>query len=449
MAAGDHVARESTQIALAVEGHTAEAQGAQESGSHTGPVYLYFSLLSLLVSFTAPGAPLLTIPTTFMLKNQLHASASQVALFGFLTAAPLYLSPVFGLARDRWNPLGRRDRGYLLLFAPVSMLAFAGLALSRLSVVGLLAGILIATVASQFMLAAYSGLTALVGQEQSMSGRLASLLGVMGSAPLVGGALVSGWIVAHVSPRNTFLGAAAMAVAIGLLGMWKPSAVFEHVYSHPMAQGADFWGDVKRLLRHKAIYPVLLISSLSQFTPGLNTPMQYYLTDKLGAADAMYGYYLAIYAASYIPTYFVYGWLCKRVSLKKLLFWGTVIEIPQMVPLVFVHSGHQALVLAVPLGLMGGLAIAAYTDLTMRACPPGLQGTFMALMVSLVSLAISGGNLIGTALYSASANFGFVYDVIATVIVYTAILPLLKLIPRGIIATADGERNPAFEVGAQ
>src|ERR1700683_1132480 len=148
-------------------------RSVDDSGNRVVPVYLYFSLLTLLVSLTTPGAPLIGIPTAFMLKNQLHASASQVAMFGFLTALPLYLSPIFGLTRDRWNPFGLRDRGYLLLFAPAMALAFSALAYSKLSLAGLFAGVLIATIASQFMSAAFSGLMALVGQEQLMSGRLA------------------------------------------------------------------------------------------------------------------------------------------------------------------------------------------------------------------------------------------------------------------------------------
>jgi MFS family permease len=446
MAARSTIAQASTLTTSPAEDGSTAARDPQGGASQAGRVYLYFGLLTLLLSLTSPGAPLLGIPTAFMLKNQLHASASQVARFGFLTALPLYLSPIFGLTRDRWSPLGLRDRGYLLLFAPAMVLAFLGLASSKLSFVGLFTGILIATVASQFMMTAYTALTALVAQEQLMSGRLASLLGIVGSIPLVGGALVSGWLVEHISPSNTFLAATALALGVGLIGVWKPSAVFEHAYSHPLAQGADFWGDVQRLFRHKAIYPVLLINCLSQFMPGIYTPMQYYLTDKLGAPDGVYGYYMAIFSLSFVPTYFLYAWLCKRVSLKKLLLWGTIIEIPQMVPLMLIHSGHQAMVLAIPLGLMGGIAAAAYNDLTMRSCPPGLQGTFMTLMVALVAVAVGGGNLIGTALYSSSPSLGFFYDVIATVVVYAAILPLLKLIPREVIATADGERNPAFEV---
>lgn len=408
-------------------------------------VYLYFATLVLLVTLAAPAGTLVSISTAFVLKNQLHAWPSQVALFSFVTSLPLYLAFLFGLTRDRWNPFGLRDRGFLLLFASLTALALAWIAQSRLSFLGLFAGMMVAMIAFQFVSAAYTGLMALVGQEQLMSGRLASLAGTVGLIPAAIGASASGWLVEHVSPHETFLTAAALALCVALIGLWKPPAVFEQAYGQPIARGTDLRGDVKRLLKHRAIYPALAIVFLDQFMPGGTTPMQYYLTDRLHAPDEMYGYYMAIFVGSFIPTFLLYAWLCKRITLEKLLWWGTVIMIPQTVPLAFIHSGNQALLLAMPLGLLGGVAGASYLDLAMRTCPPGLQGTYMMLSGGLSSLSAGISNVVGAAIYSASPRYGFLYDVIAMVLVFTAILPMLKLIPREIVARTDGEHNAAMD----
>lgn len=417
------------------------------SAGRAAGVYLYFAPLAFLVALSTPGGNLVGISATFMLKDQLHASASQVAAFNFLTTLPVYFSVAFGFTRDLWNPFGMRDRGYLLLFAPVTALIFCWMAYFGLSLAGLFAGMLLAMVSFQFISASYSGLMALVGQEQLMSGRLASLLGIASLVPAIVGAVASGWLVAHASSRHAFLVVAALALAIALFGMWKPPAVFAQTYEQPIARAAGFWSDVKRLLAHRAIYPAVIVNFLSQFMPGMNTPMQYYLTDRLGAPDAVYGYYMAIFVSAFLPVYFLYAWLCKRISLQKLLWWGTLIAIPQTLPLAFIRSGEQAMLLAMPLGLMGGIAGAAYIDLAMRSCPPGLQGTFMMLVSGAIALSTSVSNLLGSGIYSASPTHGFLYDVITTVLFTTAILPLLTLIPQELIATSDGERNPALEAG--
>lgn len=421
--------------------------GCGFNASVVSRVYLYFGALTLLVHLGA-GGPLLGICMSFMLKDELHAAASQVAVFGFLISLPVYHSFIFGVARDLWSPFGMRDRGYLLLFAPVVSVIFVVLAFSPPSFPSLFVGMFLAMIAFRFIFAAFTGLMALVGQERFMSGRLAALLLVVGSIPGIAGAIASGWFVEHVSPRDTFLVLAAMVLGIALVSVWKPSAVFENTYDTRLARSEPFGASVKRLLGHKAIYPAVLITFLFQFMPGVGTPLLYYLTDKLHARPAMYGYYHAIFAASLIPVFLFYGWLCRRIPVGKLLWWGTLVTIPQMIPLAFIHSGKEAMVMAVPIGLMGGIAGAAYTDLTMRSCPSGLHGTLMMLVGGVYALSTEGGNLLGTAIYSLSPKHGFLYDVIVAVLVYGTILPVLKTIPADIINTSDGERTAALAAGS-
>lgn len=109
-------------------------------------------------------------------------------------------------------------------------------------------------------------------------------------------------------------------------------------------------------------------------------PVQFYLTNQLHASDDGYSNFLGVFAISFIPTYLLYGYLCTKIPPNRLLWWSTIAAVPQMVPLAFVHSGNLALIMAVPMGLMGGMATASYFDLAVRSCPPGLQGTLMMLV---------------------------------------------------------------------
>jgi hypothetical protein len=111
-----------------------------------------------------------------------------------------------------------------------------------------------------------------------------------------------------------------------------------------------------------------------------------------------------------------------------------------MVPLIFIHSVTGALVAAVPIGLMGGIATGAYLDLIIRSCPAGLQGTTLMLASSLYFLVSRFGDVLGTHLYDYFGSFHVC--VIAITTVYALILPALLLVPRHLIATADGEAPP-------
>ena len=133
----------------------------------------------------------------------------------------------------------------------------------------------------------------------------------------------------------------------------------------------------------------------------------------------------------------LFGLLCQKFPLKTLLLLGTVAAIPQMVPLVFIHSVTGALIAAVPIGLMGGVATASYLDLIIRSCPRGLQGTTLMLSSALFFIASRFGDVLGTLLYDYYGGFGVC--VIAITVVYAMILSALLLVPKHLIATADGQ----------
>ena len=406
-------------------------------------IFSYFGSLIFFMTLASPAGFLGDISTSYMLKDRLHATASEVSNFRIYSAIPVYFAFVFGFVRDRWNPLGLRDRGYLLVFGPVTALAYAWLAWQKLTFAGLMAGMLVAGLAFRLVGAAYQGLISLIGKEKLMSGRLVTVWQIVSSIPAVVAAFASGWAAKSLEPRYTFLILAAFALATGLLGLWRPAAVYARAYDAPEARHDGAAGDIKRLLRHKPIYPVLLICFMWNFAPGGATPLQYYLTNELHASDAAYANFNAIFAAAFIPTFFVYGLLCKKVPLEKLLYWGTVAAVPQMVPLALVGSPESALWLAAPIGLLGGVASAAYFDLAIRSCPPGLQGTLMMGVDAVLVISGRFGDRLGSAIYDADPRTGFVWCVVATTIVYALILPVIRLVPREIIVTADGEASPS------
>jgi len=421
-----------------------------DESPHTGQTFLYFGSLTLFIYLATPDRSLMDIQTSFMLKNQLNATATQTSLFRLITGIPIYLAFVCGMVRDQWNPLGLRDRGFFFIFAPATAAIYICMGFSGLSYPVLFIGMLLAMVVSRFTLAAYQGLIALVGQERLMSGRLSVLWNVVIQLLATAGYFASAYISMHsksLTPRATFLLVAAAMCCLAFLGLWKPRSVFSNAYNQPQAIGTNFLGDISRLVKHRAIYPAVLICFLWNFAPGFATPLQYYLTT-LGASDAVFSYFNGAFTAAFIPTFLLYGFLCRRVSLNKLLWISTIIAVPQLVPMAFLHSANGAIALAVPMGLLGGLAQAAYIDLAMRSCPPGLQGTLMMLVDGVYALSARGGDVLGSAIYGSSPTHGFLLCVIATTAVYALILPLILLVPKRLIATADGQADldVGFEV---
>lgn len=404
-------------------------------------IFLYLGVLIVLLALGSPAGGLIDIPVSFLLKNKLHLEAHQVATFRLVAAIPLYLSFAFGFVRDSWNPLGMRDRGFMLLFGGVSALLYALFAATSLGTTTLLVAVIALTASFLFVSSAQNGLTAALGQQHAMTGQLSAVWNVFLSIPTMA-ALLAGGLLSEVleeqggdaAIRILFLVGAAIMATVALYAMWRPGEVFDNVDvgTGRASRPAD---DIRRLVRHWPIYPALLIWLLWNFAPGSTTPLQYHLQNSLHASDSQWGLWNAIFAASFIPTFIAYGILCRRFTLKTLLWWGTLIAVPQMVPLLFIHSVTGALIAAVPIGLMGGIATGAYLDLIMRSCPRGLEGTTLMLANSLYFVVTRFGDLLGTHLYD---HFGgFDICVLAITIVYALILPSLLLVPNSLIATAD------------
>jgi MFS family permease len=406
-------------------------------------IFLYLGILIVLLAFGSPSGGLIDIPVSFLLKNKLHLKAHEVANFRLMAAIPLYLSFVFGFIRDSWNPFGIRDRGFMLLFGAISALLYVCFAFTPMSYLTLLVAVVLLTTSFLFVASAQNGLTAMLGQQHAMTGQISAVWNVFLSTPtflaLLAGGTLSGMLEEKgddQAVRILFLVGAAIMAAVAVYALWRPKQVFDNVRvedggdGHPMK-------DVRRLVRHWPIYPALLIWLLWNFAPGSATPLQYHLQNNLHASDDQWGQWNAIFAASFIPTFIVYGLLCRRLTLKTLLWWGTAIAVPQMVPLLFIHSVTGALIAAVPIGLMGGIATGAYLDLIMRSCPRGLQGTTLMLAGSLYFIVSRFGDVLGTNLYD---HFGgFTVCVVAITVVYAMMLPAILLLPASLIATADGQ----------
>jgi MFS family permease len=388
---------------------------------------------------------LIDIPVSFFLKNRLHLTAHEVANFRLVAAIPLYLSFVFGFIRDMWNPLRMRDRGFILLFGGISALLYVVFAFTPMSYATLLAAVVTLTVSSLFIASAQNGLTSVIGQQHAMTGQISAVWNIFLSIPTVGALLIGGKLSGMLEDedpdqavRILFLVGAGIMTTVALYALWKPPAVFDNVHAETGAEVHPI-RDLKRLVRHRPIYPAMLIWLLWNFAPGSTTPLQYHLQNSLHATDAQWGQWNAIFAASFIPTFVVFGFLCRKLPLKTLLLWGTIAAVPQMVPLLFIDTVPQALIAAVPIGLMGGVATGAYLDLIIRSSPKGLQGTTFMMASSLYFAVSRFGDVLGTRLYDRYA--GFTVCVIAITIVYGLILPALLLVPKRLTATADGQTS--------
>jgi Na+/melibiose symporter-like transporter len=409
-------------------------------------ILIYLGVLVFILGFGTPFGGLINVPISFFLKNKLHMKAHEVAGFLAIAGIPLYLGFLCGFVRDSWNPFGRRDRGYMMLFGAICAALYVAFAFVPVNATTLLAAVLLMTTAFLFVQSAQTGLGSTLARQHVMTGQLSSVLNVVtsiaGTIPLIVGGYLSNMLEgenASKAARLLFLAGAAIMGGVALFAMWRPRVVYDNVHAEH-GKVANPLGDIVRLFKHWPALPALLIWSLWNFAPGSVTPLQFYLQNTLHADDAAWGLWNAIFAVSFIPTFALYGFLCRKVPLRTLLFWGTIFGVPQMIPLLFTPTVTTALIAAAPIGLMGGVASAAYLDLLIRSCPKGLEGTIIMASNSLYFVMSRGGDILGTSLYDHFHSF--TVCVIAITVVYALILPTLLLVPRRLTATPDGQAPP-------
>jgi len=403
---------------------------------------IYGGVLLTLVQFAVPYEGLIGLPVLFFLKNKLGLSAHGVAQFNLIASIPLFVGFAFDFLRDVWSPFGKGDRAHLLVFGLMTSAAYGVMTVLQPTYGVLLGGVLLSTIAIQMVWSAGRGSTSAVGQDEAMTG-LMSVLGNLSVlvpnlvAYFAGGAL-SGYLEHHdaaTAARILFALGAGLMIAVSILGLLGPRRLLDA--HHARARSHTLAGDFIRLLRHRPLYPIMAIQLLWQFSPAVGAVLPFHLANDLHATDAQVGLWYGIFFGSFAPIMLAYAWLCRRVKLNVLLWVGTVLAVSQMAPLLFAQTPNQALVAACLMGLIGGLGQAAYTDLAIRACPPGLQGTMMMMFLAMYYVSLRFGDLLGAWLFDQQG--GFQTALFASMGVYALILPMLLLIPRDLKGSADGE----------
>jgi MFS family permease len=412
------------------------------SGRRRVQAFAFGGLLLVLMNFSSPAGGVIDIPVTFFLKNRMHLQSHELAIFKLWIGLPLILGFVFGYIRDRWSPFGGGDRAHLLVFGVVTALIYGAMALMNPTYAMFLVGLFVATMAFRMVSSAVYGLTNTLARKHAVSGQMSGIISLGSALPdlvsFVGGGLLSQTLEgegAAAAARVLFFCAAGLMLAIAVLGFVGPQWVFEEarhdIDTVPLPR------DLKRIARHWPIYPAMLIQLLWQFSPGSGTVLQYHIVDHLHATDAQWGAWQGVFFGSFIPIYAFYGWLSRKFRLRVLLWFGFSVAVFQMVPLLLVRDAVGALVAAVPMGILGGIAQAALVDLVIRSAPRGCQGAMMMLFYACYYVSVRAGDLLGTWIYD--KHGGFIPTVVVTIIVYALILPVILLVPKRLTATRDGE----------
>ena len=397
-------------------------------------VDVYVGLLMLLYGLVAQ---LFLLPVQFYLKDNLHLGPQAVALFVFLIGIPTYVAFLFGSLRDRWRPRVGGDRAYLMGAGLLSAVGYLYLANSRVTYTHLLVALLFLMAGAQMVATVIQAVSAAAAQRDGTTGRLSAVYWIGYNLPVALAALAGGWLTSHATPHRTFLLLAGISVVIALLSLWRPRPVYDGLPERPwLAEGGQH--ALARLVRHRSLWPAVLVNGMWSFGLCFGTPAQYYLTDRTHVSPALspeqYGLWLTLFSVAFLPTTALYGLVSRHWPLSLSLRAGTGLAVFQTVLFLLIHTPGTAYAAAVVGGLCGGFVNGAYWDLLMRSAPKGLEGTAMTMGAAAVLASAAGTSLLGAVVY---AHGGFALTVWLTTLVYALIFPVILRVPRSVTATHD------------
>ena len=90
-----------------------------------------------------------------------------------------------------WNPLGMRDRGFMLVFGSACALLYLGFAFLPMTYSSLLIAVIVLTTSFLFVASAQNGLASTIGQQHAMTGQISAAWNVFASIPLVAALLAT------------------------------------------------------------------------------------------------------------------------------------------------------------------------------------------------------------------------------------------------------------------
>jgi len=392
--------------------------------------------LSLLLS---NSTGLAILPLQYLLKDRMHLGATAIAGFFALAAAAWYAKPLAGMLSDSVPLWGTRRRSYLLGSSALVILLWGLLdVLPRRygPILWAMAGVNAMCV---ILSSVAGGMIVEAGRRSGLTGRLSVLRTlVLGAAGLAAGP-VGGFLAARAFGWTCATEAILFLLLIPAVAWLLPEP---RAASRAGAALVDLRRQFGAMRRCRPLWIAAAFLFLDQLSPGFGMPLFFYQTETLKFSSQFIGNLGLIAGLGGVAGVVLYGVLCSRVPLNRMLAGGIVFSAAGSLLYLGYHSQRAALgIEAANAFLSAGVAI-ALLDLAARATPRGSEALCYSLLMSAANLGVSLANVSGSWLYEKQhvplPNLIWINAV-------TSALPLLALplIPRALMAHPDGGRVQA------
>jgi MFS family permease len=361
---------------------------------------LWFFAVVYIVEGLGQIGGLISQPLTYYLKEAQGWTPVQITAYITLFNLPWIIKPVYGLVSDFLPLFGYRRKSYLLI---ANIAASAGFLLSsQLTVPHRLVFALMVTAYAMAISSTLCGAVLVEnGQQLKRSGAFVNQQWLWFNVAAMTAAILGGQLVQHLSPTGALHGAAAI-VAVAPLGVVFATLFLIQEQKAPinMTGLRHSLDGLKATLQRRHLWIIAVFIFLYYFSPGLSTPLYFYMTDKLKFSQAYIGILGSIAAAGWVVGALLYRRYLEALTLKRLLNLSIAFGVVTSVAYVFFTTEILAAIITFCSGLAAMLATVATLTLAADYCPRRAEGFAFAVLMSIINLATALADNLGSYLFT-------------------------------------------------
>jgi predicted MFS family arabinose efflux permease len=214
-------------------------------------------------------------------------------------------------------------------------------------------------------------------------------------------AVLGGQLVQHLTPAGALHGAAAIvAVAPVVVIVGTLFLVPEEKVSIDLQGMKSTLAGLKTSFHRRELWLVAAFMFLYYFSPGLSTPLYFAMTDSLHFSQGYIGILGSISSAGWVVGALLYRRFLGELTLKNLLNLSIVLGTLTTAAFVLLSSEVSAAIIYFCSGFSAMLATVATLTLAADYCPPRAEGFAFAVLMSIINLASSAADNVGSFLYT-------------------------------------------------
>jgi folate/biopterin transporter len=361
-------------------------------------------LIAILSVYFVQGIlGLARLAVSFFLKDELLLSPAEVSAMLGVVALPWMIKPLFGFMSDGLPIFGYRRRPYLILSGILGAMAWVSMATIVHSSLTATAAIALSSLAIAISDVIVDSLVVERARVESQADA-GSLQSLCWGATAFGGlvtAYLSGMLLEHFTTRTIFLITASFPLIVsGVAWLIAESPVSKDTNDTNNANSLSVPHQLKQLrqaVSQKTIWLPAAFVFILQATPTADSAFFYFSTNELHFEPEFLGRVRLVTSLASLIGIWIFQRFLKSVPFRVIFAWSTVISaVLGMTMLLLVTHTNRALGIddrwfslgdSLILTVMGQIAYMPVLVLAARLCPPGVEATLFALLMSVFNLA--------------------------------------------------------------